>query len=325
MDWFRWYHGAVNDPKWRLVANEADAIGTREHGDTVEAIRVADVLAVWATMLDRGSRADTRGEIDGWDDRVVAAGLDLHTDYVRWIRLAMSGLTLDGDKIINWDRYQPKRERDDNSTARVAAHRDRKRQETPLETDGGHVTPRNATEDQAQEPQDSAVSEGVTPRNAKKRPRLEEIRGEKEKQTNARVRAHEAKYRFNGRYVRLTQEDFDRWKCVFSRLDLDAECQAYDDFLASEKGADRRKNWFAALSALLRKRHDAKPTGPPTRLASGRTVEQIDAEIARDRRRDADRQRGNAGDLATPEDLRQVIAQTAKGLRGQSSGKDDAA
>ena len=55
--------------------------------------------------------------------------------------------------------------------------------------------------------------------------------------------------------------------------------------------------------------------GTGSRLASGRTPDQIDAEIARDRQRDVERQRGEVGDLATPEDLQRVIAQTAKGLR----------
>jgi hypothetical protein len=47
MDWFRWHHGSVNDPKFQLVAKRAGA-------------SVAEVVAVWACLLEAASSADER-------------------------------------------------------------------------------------------------------------------------------------------------------------------------------------------------------------------------------------------------------------------------
>ena len=48
IDWFRWHHGSVNDPKFGLVAMKADA-------------RVGDVIAVWALVLEQASANTDRG------------------------------------------------------------------------------------------------------------------------------------------------------------------------------------------------------------------------------------------------------------------------
>lgn len=42
IDWFRWHHGSVTDPKFGLIAKKAGA-------------RVGDVIAVWAALLEHGS------------------------------------------------------------------------------------------------------------------------------------------------------------------------------------------------------------------------------------------------------------------------------
>lgn len=112
MDWFRWHHGTVSDPKWRVVAADAGA-------------KVRDVLAVFAAMLENASQADTRGVLSGWNDRVVGAALDMTGDEVRAIREAMQGLVLDGDRLTGWERRQPKRE--DGASERAKAWRERSR------------------------------------------------------------------------------------------------------------------------------------------------------------------------------------------------------
>ncbi len=134
IDWFRWHHGSVTDPKFQLVARKAGA-------------RLSDVLAIWAYVLEHASAADVRGEfgdldfeaIDclfGFDDGLTAAVLD---------QMGVRGLVCDG-AVSSWTKRQPKREREgDNSTDRVKAFRQKQRQETPEVDD---ATPCNATQRQ---------------------------------------------------------------------------------------------------------------------------------------------------------------------------------
>ena len=73
----------------------------------------------------RGARGGERGRLHGWDDEVVAVGLEMEPEQVRAIREAMQGKTLDGDNLPGWRKRNPKRE--DNSSERVRAHRERSR------------------------------------------------------------------------------------------------------------------------------------------------------------------------------------------------------
>lgn len=134
IDWFRWHHGSVTDPKFQLVARKAGA-------------RLSDVLAIWAYVLEHASAADVRGEfgdldaeaIDclfGFDDGLTAAVLD---------QMGVRGLVCDG-AVSSWTKRQPKREREgDISTERSRAFRQKQRQETPESDD---ATPCNATQRQ---------------------------------------------------------------------------------------------------------------------------------------------------------------------------------
>lgn len=134
IDWFRWHHGSVTDPKFQLVARKAGA-------------RLSDVLAIWAYVLEHASAADVRGEfgdldaeaIDclfGFDDGLTAAVLD---------QMGVRGLVCDG-VVSSWVKRQPKREREgDSSTERSRAFRQKQRHATPESDD---ATPRNATQRQ---------------------------------------------------------------------------------------------------------------------------------------------------------------------------------
>ncbi len=42
IDWFRWHHGSVTDPKFQLVAHRAG-------------VRLGDVMVVWAFVLENAS------------------------------------------------------------------------------------------------------------------------------------------------------------------------------------------------------------------------------------------------------------------------------
>lgn len=93
MNWLRLYHDTVNDPKWRLVALDS--------GQPLSA-----VLAVWMSMMVCASQARDRGTLEGWDDRIAGAAIDLRGDQVSAIRSAMQGLVLDGDRLSGWDKRQ---------------------------------------------------------------------------------------------------------------------------------------------------------------------------------------------------------------------------
>lgn len=116
MNWLRWYHGTVTDPKWRVVAQKSKR-------------PVAVVVAVWAAMLETASQSEPRGSIQSFNAEDIAAALDLTVDDVETVCNAMSGKVVDNSRLIAWDRRQPKRE-DPTSTERVQRHRGKKRDVT---------------------------------------------------------------------------------------------------------------------------------------------------------------------------------------------------
>jgi hypothetical protein len=132
MDWFRWHHGSVTDPKFQLVAKKAGA-------------KPAEVLAVWACLLEEASQATDRGNPGEIDFDSIDCLLGLEDGLALRIHEKMTDRKLfakDGS-IAAWERRQPKREReDDKSTERVKAFREKQRQETPGNAKGGQETPR---------------------------------------------------------------------------------------------------------------------------------------------------------------------------------------
>jgi hypothetical protein len=150
IDWFRWHHGSVNDPKFGLVAKKAGA-------------RVGDVITVWALVLEQASANVERGvcgDIDceatdfllGADDGTTARILEA---------MRARGLITD-DRVTRWEDRQPKRERVDTTAAdRKRAQRERERDNAPS-GDVEAVTPSHATSHQ------------VTPREEKSREEVKE-------------------------------------------------------------------------------------------------------------------------------------------------------
>lgn len=130
IDWFRWHHGSVTDPKFQLVAKKAGA-------------RFGDVITVWAFILEAASAESERGTIGILDFEAIDFLLGAEDGTTIRILDAMTarGLIV-GSKIANWNKRQPKREREsDNSTERSRAFRDRQRHATPEKDD---ATPCNA-------------------------------------------------------------------------------------------------------------------------------------------------------------------------------------
>lgn len=132
IEWFRWHHGSVSDPKLQLVAKKASA-------------SVAEVIAVWACVLESASQSVPRGFVVAPDFESLDCALGLPDGKTQEIytRMQERGLIGADGSVIAWHRRQPKREReDDHSTDRVQAFRDRKRHETPRNANADTETPR---------------------------------------------------------------------------------------------------------------------------------------------------------------------------------------
>ncbi len=151
IDWFRWHHGSVTDPKFQLVARRAGS-------------SLSDVLAVWAYVLEAASAATERGSFSEIDCEALDClfGFPATETRTQNILSAMGqrGL-LDDGRVVQWERRQPKREREDDGAA------DRKRQQRAREADASQVQPKQANEEQVT--QCHATSRQKTPRGEESR------------------------------------------------------------------------------------------------------------------------------------------------------------
>jgi hypothetical protein len=150
IDWFRWHHGSVNDPKFGLVAKKAKA-------------RVGDVIAIWALVLEQASASTDRGQFNDIDCEATDFLLGAEDGTTARILEAMQGRGLiSGDRVTRWEDRQPKRERVDNTAAeRKRAQRERdSERDSDKDGDDSDVTPSHATSHQ------------VTPREEKSREEL---------------------------------------------------------------------------------------------------------------------------------------------------------
>jgi len=133
MDWFRWHHGSVTDPKFALVARKAGA-------------SVPDVIAVWAYILETASQSVERGDFGVIDCEALDCVFGFPNTETRTadILRAMEGRDLtSGTRIVAWEKRQPKRERDDSTNAdRQATFRAKQNQVTPDNASDDQKTPR---------------------------------------------------------------------------------------------------------------------------------------------------------------------------------------
>lgn len=155
IDWFRWHHGSVTDPKFQLVARKSKQA-------------LASVIAVWAFVLEQASASEERGTFGSIDGEAIDCLLGLEDGATAAILAAMGerGLVEDGS-VSAWEKRQPKRERTDNtSTERSRAYRAKQHQAEQNSGEQRHATPE---------------IDDATPRNATQRqetPREEESREE---------------------------------------------------------------------------------------------------------------------------------------------------
>ncbi|MBQ1761930.1 MAG: hypothetical protein IIZ92_03400 [Aquincola sp.] len=113
IDWFRWHHGTVNDQKFPLVARKSGA-------------SVAEVIAVWACLLERASCADVRGTLGEPDFEAMDCALGMADGKSAAIYEALQARALiDSDaRVTAWSKRQPKRE-NDGAAERKRAQRER--------------------------------------------------------------------------------------------------------------------------------------------------------------------------------------------------------
>ncbi len=134
VDWFRSWHGAPTDLKWRVVAKRANVAP-----GVVSAI-------VWA-LFDYASQNEDRGCVIGFDFETYAEFSGFDEDQVRTVYAALEGKEIIiAGRLARWEKRQPKRE--DNSTQRVAKSRGRSDAEPtlPLEQPREHASAPSAAE-----------------------------------------------------------------------------------------------------------------------------------------------------------------------------------
>lgn len=65
------------------------------------------------------------------------------------------------------------------------------------------------------------------------------------------------KYAFEGKVIRLTQADFDRWRRAYPDLNLWGELMLRDDWLAKQP-PDEQKSWFMSTSQYFIKQNEKR-------------------------------------------------------------------
>lgn len=164
MSWLRWWVGAVNDPKWRLIATKANC-------------RPGDCVAVWLYLLEEAKEAG--GDISAASAETCSVILGFEEAQVEAIIAEMRrrGM-IDGERVAAWEKRQPKRE--DDSRERVRASRARGAAEKSVtnqsaELCNGDVTQCNAPESETESETESekikSQSSGLLPRETRTRQR----------------------------------------------------------------------------------------------------------------------------------------------------------
>jgi hypothetical protein len=116
-DWFRSWHGAPVDAKWRTIAKRAG-------------VPTSLVVSFMWALLDRASQAEDRGSFAGADLETFADYLDCDEDDLKRIvtQCDARNVTCDG-RFVSWEKRQPKRE-GDSSAERTRLYRERKKNQT---------------------------------------------------------------------------------------------------------------------------------------------------------------------------------------------------
>lgn len=159
IDWLRWHHGSVSDSKFQLVAKRAGS-------------SVAEVIAVWACLLERASMQEVErgclGTLPDFEAMDCSLGMEDGRALAIFSSLRQRSLIDDSLRLTGWAKRQPKREREgDSSAERTRAYRARQRSAanplvpaepsvTPCDATTRQVTPRE--EERREEEKESSVS-----------------------------------------------------------------------------------------------------------------------------------------------------------------------
>lgn len=146
MEWFRSWHGAPTDPKWRLIGNKVG-------------VAPGIVFAVAWTLMDRASRAEERGSIGGYDPEEIAMVQGCEPEQVEGIiEIMREKQMITDDRFTAWEKRQPKRERETSgsSTERVRKHRERTKA-----ANKSNETPCNASETPETAPREDKIREDI--------------------------------------------------------------------------------------------------------------------------------------------------------------------
>lgn len=250
IDWFRWHHGSVTDPKFALVARRAKT-------------SLPNVLAVWAYVLEKASASEHRGEFGDLDDEAIDCLFGLDDGTTASILDHMQARELvDHNSVTAWDKRQPKREREGDETAaeRKAAQRAREAaakaaQVTPAAETSRHVTPCHANESH------------VTPRGEESR---EEKKREEKEKSNTPSPDGEGERKPKARASRKCPDDF---ALSLDMLDWAAQnapgvnVQAETEKFRDHTFKDSKNDWPGTWRNWLRRAAEGvgKGVGPPGR------------------------------------------------------------
>jgi hypothetical protein len=245
IDWFRWHHGSVTDPKFLPVARRSGA-------------SLSDVVAVWAYLLEQASAAGERGKFGEINAEALDCLFNFPDERTAEIMKAMeSNKLIAAGYVVSWEKRQPKREREDVTAA------ERKRQQRAREATAGEVTPPESTVTTCH-----TMSHQKTPR--------EEESREEEKETQIKQKPV-AKQSVEARGSRLPDDWHptaeDTLFCKTERPDLRPSevAQRFYDYWTAQPGAKGRKsNWSAVWRNWVR-----NEKGGTTQNATGSSKFQI--------------------------------------------------
>jgi hypothetical protein len=132
--WFRLWHDFTIDPKWRAIAHLSD-----------KPLHMVQAIAVF--LMSDASCNDMQRGATKCNALTVACATGCNEADVASVLQAMQGIILEGNVFINWDKRQPKREREQiqGSTALSSTERSRLRRERLKDaTATDYATPCNA-------------------------------------------------------------------------------------------------------------------------------------------------------------------------------------
>lgn len=159
-EWFRLWHDMPTDPKWKTIARVSEQ-------------PISVVISVAMHYMASASRNVTRGYVDVTSEDVASA-LDVTDEAVDAIYMAMQGRFLNGDRLINWDKRQPKKEDAGNPETRAKSAAERKRVQRERERQAAEEGKSRTSHDESREvttdkDTDTDKEEKQTPPNPRKR------------------------------------------------------------------------------------------------------------------------------------------------------------